>query len=126
MVVACLGGLRTERWEESTLCTSARDDAWADASASLRAVELRGEAPISTRFVTKVGLIVSSRGGTRRAVKAGTVWVDRRRRSRGGMESMTRDVCHVPRSKEKRKKRGLIRTLPMMKISIASLQAHRR
>lgn len=81
-VVACLGGLRIETWEESTLCTSEGDDARADASASLRAVRLRGEGPILALLVIKVGLIVSSRGGP---AKAGTTWVDRRRRD---MENM--------------------------------------
>lgn len=81
MVIACLGGLRTETWEEGTPCTPARDSARADASDSLRAVELRGEAPISAVLATKVGFIVSSG----RAANAATFWIERRRSGRENM-----------------------------------------
>ena len=81
VVVACLGGVRAKTWEEGILCTLA--SARAEASASLRAVELSGEVPISTVLATKAGLNVSSGGG---AANAASFWIERRRRR--GRESM--------------------------------------
>ena len=80
--LACLCGVRRETCEESTLCMSSRDATRAEASASIRAVELRKEVPKWTLLVTKAGLIVSSRG----AANAATTWVETGRRS---LENMT-------------------------------------
>ena len=67
------------------LWTPAWESARADASASLRAVELRGEVPILTLLATRVGWIISSRG---EAANAATILIDRIRK---GTENMITD-----------------------------------
>ena len=72
MMLACLGGMRTETGEDWVLCTLGMNIARSDASA---AVMLRGEVRISslTRLATKIGLTASSRG-------AATTGVERKER----------------------------------------------
>ena len=75
MMLACLGGMRTERGDDWVLCTLGKNSAWSDASA---AVMLGGGVRILslTRLATKIGLTASSRG----AANAATTEVGRKER----------------------------------------------
>ena len=81
------------------------DIAWADESASVRAVELRGEGLILTLPATDEGLIIP-RGG---AVNAVTIWTDKRK---DDTKSMT-----IGRLK---KKEGEARKLMCLDVQLAS------
>ena len=78
------------------LCRAATNIAWADESASVRAVELRGEGSIMMLLATGEGLTIR-RGG---AANAATIWTDKRKEDRKNM-TCGRWSCSL-RRREKR------------------------
>ena len=81
------------------LCRAATDIAWADESASVKAVRLRGEGPILMLPATEEGLIIPRDG----AANAATIGTDKRKEDTKTM-SVERWSCSQKAKSQRRKR----------------------